>query len=109
MSLRLRPLSLAILLTGAAGAANAADLMQAYELARQSDPQLAAADANRLAQRELPVQSRSALLPQVNGNLSFQDQDGGGEASEVLSFDPLLISSGRSASENRNRNSGVTI
>jgi outer membrane protein len=109
MSLRLRPLSLAILLTGAAGAANAADLMQAYELARQSDPQLAAADANRLAQRELPVQSRSALLPQVNGSLGFQDQDGGGEASQVLSVDPLIVSSGSSSSENRNRNSGVTI
>ena len=82
---RLRPLCLAVLLAGAAGAANAADLMQAYELARQSDPQLAAAEAQTLAQRELPVQSRSALLPQVNGSLDFSDTASGGESSQLIS------------------------
>lgn len=106
---RLRPLCLAVLLTGFAGASHAADLMQAYELARQSDPQLSAADAQRLATGEGPVQSRSALLPQVNGSLSFSDSTGNGESSRLLSVDPLIISRGSSATDNRGRDSGVTL
>ena len=107
--LRLRPLCLAVLLTGAAGAADAADLMQAYELARQSDPQLAASEAQTLAQRELPVQARAALLPQVNGSLDFSDSASGGESSRLISVDPLIVSRGRSSSDSRSRNSGVSI
>jgi outer membrane protein len=107
--LRLRPLCLAVLLTSAAGAADAADLMQAYELARESDPQLAATEAQTLAQRELPVQSRSALLPQVNGSLGFSDSEGGGASSQLLSIDPLIISQGSSSSESRRRESGITV
>ena len=42
MRLSLRPLTLALLMAGFAGTAGAADLMDAYELARQGDPQLAA-------------------------------------------------------------------
>jgi outer membrane protein len=106
---RLRPLCLALLLSGAAGAAQGADLMQAYELARQSDPQLAAADATRLAQRELPVQSRSALLPQVNGSIDFNDVASGGESSQLISVDPPIFSTGRSSRESRSRNSGVRV
>ena len=48
MRLSLRPLAFAILLAGTAGGASAADLMQAYELARQSDPVLAAAESERM-------------------------------------------------------------
>ena len=44
MRLSLRPLTLALLMAGSAGTAGAADLMDAYELARQGDPQLAAAE-----------------------------------------------------------------
>ena len=69
--MRLRPLAFALLVAGLAGNANAADLMQAYELARDSDPQLAAAEAQMLAQGEGVVQSRSALLPQLSGSASW--------------------------------------
>ena len=37
-----KPLALAVVLTLVAGAADASDLLEAYELARTSDPQLAA-------------------------------------------------------------------
>lgn len=68
---RLRPLAAALLLAGACGSAAAADLMQAYQLARQSDPVLQQADANRLATGENVVQSRAALLPSLSGTASL--------------------------------------
>ena len=67
----LRPLTLALLIAGASGTAAAADLMDAYQLARQSDPQLAAAESSRDAVGENVVQSRSALLPQLSGSYSI--------------------------------------
>ena len=65
-----RPLVLALALALPFGA-NATDLMQTYELARTGDPQLAAAESNRLANKEGAVQARAALLPQVNGSASL--------------------------------------
>lgn len=65
-----RPLVLALALALPFGA-NATDLMQTYELARTGDPQLAAAESGRLAQKEGAVQARAALLPQVNGSASI--------------------------------------
>ncbi len=72
--MRLRPLAFALLLAGAAGSASAADLMEAYELARQGDPQLAAAESSRLAVGEGVDQSRAALLPQISGSASLSDE-----------------------------------
>ncbi len=72
---RLRPLAIALLL-GAASHVGAADLMQAYELARSSDPQLAAAEARSLASGEGVTQARAALLPQIGGSVSLTDSDG---------------------------------
>ncbi|MEO6517417.1 MAG: TolC family outer membrane protein [Pseudoxanthomonas sp.] len=70
-----RPLALALALalpaSLLAGAASAADLMQTYELARSGDPQLAAAESGRLAQKEGAVQARAVLLPQINGQASY--------------------------------------
>ncbi|QDI02364.1 hypothetical protein E4A48_00435 [Xanthomonas cerealis pv. cerealis] len=53
-------------------AANATDLLQVYEMARNSDPQLASAESNRLYEKEGAVQARAALLPQINGSASLQ-------------------------------------
>src|SRR3546814_12821579 len=47
------------------------DLLQTYELARTGDPQLAAAESGRLAQKEGAVQARARLLPQINGSASL--------------------------------------
>lgn len=73
MRLSLRPLSLALLLAGVSGGASAADLMQAYELARQSDPVLAAAESQQMQVGESVVQRRAALLPQISGTASLTD------------------------------------
>ena len=62
MSIRLRPLAFALVLAGLSAQASAADLVQAYDLARQSDPQFAAAEAQKNATAEGTVQSRAALL-----------------------------------------------
>lgn len=66
-----RTLALALAAALTPLAANAADLLQTYEMARNGDPQLAAAESGRLAQKEGAVQARAALLPQVNGEASF--------------------------------------
>jgi outer membrane protein len=67
---RLKPLAFGLLLA-CAGSAGAADLMQAFELARVSDPQLNAAAANRLAIGENVNQSRSSLLPTIGARGAF--------------------------------------
>lgn len=100
----LRPLCFALALA-AAGSANAADLIQAYELARQSDPQLAAVEMQRLATAEGVDQSRAALLPQLTGSAGFTDSTG-----KDSSFGPsrnadnsVVFGSTTTYSENRGR------
>ncbi|GAB2664174.1 TolC family outer membrane protein [Arenimonas aestuarii] len=73
MRLSLRPLASAILLAGAAGSVSAADLMDAFQMARESDPVLAAAEAQRLATGENVVQARARLLPQISASASLTD------------------------------------
>ena len=51
--------------------AQAADLLQVYDMAREGDPQLASAEADRRYNREGAVQARAALLPQINGEASL--------------------------------------
>jgi outer membrane protein len=46
----------------------AADLFEVYELARASDPQLAAAESQRLSVGQNVPLARSVLLPQLNGS-----------------------------------------
>ncbi|MET0892176.1 MAG: TolC family outer membrane protein [Pseudoxanthomonas sp.] len=73
MSRRPLVLALALALPASllAASASAADLMQTYELARAGDPQLAAAESGRLAQKEGAVQARAVLLPQINGQGTY--------------------------------------
>ena len=83
MSLRLRPLSFALILAGLSAQAHASDLMQAYELARQNDPQFAAAEANKNAQGEGVVQSRATLLPQITAEASIQRSEADSRSVDV--------------------------
>ncbi len=64
----------------------AEDLLQVYELARQNDPQLAAASANRDAVLEARPLARSQLLPNVglSADLTWQDQDVSGGAAALF-------------------------
>jgi len=80
--LRVAPLALALSFA-VAGNAGAADLMQAYELARSSDPQLAAAEASMRAQGEGVVQTRSLLLPQISAQAGLNDQEETGSAVRI--------------------------
>jgi outer membrane protein len=72
-----RSLALALaaaLATGpfAGGTAQAADLLQTYEMARNGDPQLAIAESNTLYDKEGAVQARAALLPQLSGDATLR-------------------------------------
>jgi outer membrane protein len=73
-----KPLALLALAVSAAlsSAAQASDLFSVYELARQSDPQLQAAEAQSRAAGEGVVQARASLLPQLNAQATVTDNDG---------------------------------
>lgn len=53
----------------------AADLLEVYGLARQSDPVLAAADATRRSVAENLPQARAALLPELSSSVSYTKSD----------------------------------
>jgi len=106
--LRFRPLVGAVLLAFACSGAAAADLMQAYELARQSDPQLAAAESARLAQGEGIVQSRAALLPQISGEASLSDRDGRSTSVGTRPNPDGTVSFGQSRGESDTRSRGYS-
>jgi outer membrane protein len=102
-----RPLALALALLVLPLGAQAEDLLQSYELARSSDPQLAAAEAGRLATREGAVQSRATFLPQIGGSVGVNYSDttselgsgietsgGGGSRSYGLSVDQSILDFG---------------
>ena len=67
-----RSLALALAAALASGSAQAADLLQTYEMARNGDPQLAIAESNTLYNKEGEVQARAALLPQISGDASLR-------------------------------------
>lgn len=100
MRLSLRPLTLAILLTGAAGNAGAADLLEAYEQARLSDPVLAASESRSLATGEGVVQNRAQLLPQINGDASWSRTESDSTGSQVSGaiVQPASVTSNESTS-----------
>jgi outer membrane protein len=64
--------------------AQAEDLLQSYELARNSDPQFSAAEANREISQEGAVQARSALLPQLSGSASYSRARNESSGSQVF-------------------------
>jgi len=75
-----RSLALALAAALSPMAAQAADLLQVYEMARNGDPQLASAESTRLYNKEGQNQALAALLPQVDGTASLSrartDYDG---------------------------------
>ncbi len=61
----------AIMLVNAEHAA-AANLLEVYDLAAQSDPTLRAADATKLASREARPQALASFLPTISANASWE-------------------------------------
>ena len=76
-------LALALALVPTAGA-NAADLMDAYQLARAGDPQFAAAESSRLVTREGAAQARAAMLPQIGASASYGRSESDNSGTQVL-------------------------
>ena len=107
MTLRLRPLSFALLLAGLSAQAHATDLMQAYDLARQSDPQLAGSEAQKRAQGEGIVQARATLLPQITADVTLTKTDGRSSGNQVFAGSATPINSTYSSSTDRN--SGINL
>ena len=64
----------------------AKDLLGVYEDAVKNDPQIRAADANRLASRESRPQALAALLPQINGTAAYTRDHNGGNFDQINSF-----------------------
>ena len=75
-----RPLAFALAIALLPAAAQADDLLQSYNNARNSDPQYAAAESSRAVAAERPVQARAVLLPQVNGSVSWSRTGTPGDA-----------------------------
>ncbi|HMB56034.1 MAG TPA: TolC family outer membrane protein [Arenimonas sp.] len=107
MSLRLRPITFALLLAGISAQAHATDLMQAYDLARQSDPQFAASEAQRNASGEGVVQSRAALLPQISADVTYGESKGRSSGNQVFAGTATPINS--TYSDSSSRGSGVNL
>lgn len=111
--MRLHPLALALLLTGISAQSQATDLLQAYDLARQSDPQLSAAESQKNAVGEGVVQSRSALLPQISADATLSDSSGD-RSSIGSSPDPdnpgsVIFGQSTGSSDTRSRDLGLNI
>jgi outer membrane protein len=107
MRFRLHPLTLALALAGLTAQAHATDLVQAYDLARNSDPQFASSEALRNAQQEGVVQSRAALLPQVSADVTYGHSEISSSGSQV--FNGVTSGTNSSANESSRRNSGVNV
>ena len=107
MSIRLRPLAFALIIAGLSTQASATDLLQAYDLARQSDPQFSASEAQKNAQAEGIVQSRSALLPQISAEASFNRSLSSSSGNQVFAGSPTPLNS--TYSESSNRRSGLNV
>ena len=64
-----RSLAIALALALAPLAAQADDLLQSYQNARNNDPQFAQAESSRLVAAERPVQARAIMLPSLGGSV----------------------------------------
>lgn len=105
--MRLHPLALALLLTGISSQSQATDLLQAYDMARLSDPVLSASESQRDATGENVVQSRAALLPQISADASYTRSNSDSDGSQAIGaiVQPASVSSSSSTS----RSYGVSI
>jgi outer membrane protein len=110
MPLRLRPLAFALLLAGVAAPAAATDLVQAYDLAREGDPQTAIAESQVGVAGENVVQNRAALLPQVNAEVSLDKNTGFSQSIDTHVVDgDVVFGPSRGSSDTKTRTSGVTV
>jgi outer membrane protein len=101
-----RPLTLALALLVLPLGAQAEDLLQSYELARSSDPQYSAAEANRQISREGAVQARASLLPQISGDAGYNRSENDNSGSQALGGQ---LFSNNSESDTTSKNYGLNV
>jgi outer membrane protein len=73
MRFKATPLAFAIALATVSAPSTGSDLMESYTQARQSDPVLSISELQNAISKEGVVQSRSTLLPQINGRIGIND------------------------------------
>ena len=108
--MRRRPLVLALALAFSPCALHAEDLLQTYSLARNNDPQYAAAEAGQRVTAEGAVQARAQMLPQVNGSATVTRSRSTSEAGQPQ-YDPvtgLIVSGGSRTTDSTSRNGQVS-
>ncbi|MFO1493718.1 MAG: TolC family outer membrane protein [Lysobacterales bacterium] len=103
--MRSKRLSLALIaaLAAASTCVQAADLAEIYEMARASDPQLAAAESAMLASGEGVVQARATLLPSLSGTATLGD-----DTSSTLGLQQFVGPDGRPTVVNGTTNESRT-
>ena len=106
---RIPVLGLTLALVLGSSAALASDLMQAYTLARDSDPQLAIAGTSREAAQLRVSQARSSLLPNLSGSASYSRSGSESAGERVLSVDPPIVSTTATQSHSSSRNYGLQL
>lgn len=106
--MRLKLLTIALALAAVSLPSHGEDLLDAYRQARANDPVLSQADSTRLATGEGVDQARALLLPQVNGDLTLSQTNGGNGTSYQ---DPTTgqIFNSSAFGHVRNRNIGATL
>jgi len=104
---KLGALAAAIAIGTLASPLRAEDLSQIYAQAREADPTLAAADANRLATKEGSPQARAALLPQINGSYGYNRSNG--NSSPATSDITGALEAGTQFTRARSRPASVTL
>lgn len=94
---RTLPIATLAAILAAAPVSHADNLWDIYQLARQSDPQLREADANRMAVKEAKPQALGALLPQISATGDYGQDETSSDRSGV-SFGSVF---GTTVSNNR--------
>ena len=88
----------------APAAANAASLLEIYQQALQSDPQIHEAEARRLAALEAKPQARGVLLPQISASGGWSQRESDGRT-----FSPLIGSGYSSEGDSDDTEWNVTL
>lgn len=91
---KVKNINVLLLIVGAIvlpGTAQAASLLEIYQQALQSDPQIHEAEARRLAALESKPQARSVLLPQISAGGDYNEVDSSGQSFEASIGDTVTF------------------
>lgn len=103
MRFKVTQLALAMTMVFASSSSFATDLMQSYTEARQSDPSLAISESLNSIAQEGVIQSRSVLLPQINGSAGMNKND----TTQTLGLGPAQDTSSTSQSYGARLNQSI--